>query len=128
MKKIAWLAAPLFVAGCQAETVLGSSQQMWMWLFIPLVGFLCIGAFFVWLRRLRQMRRWRVDQGEPPVRGIILGVVIAGAVPAVVFIVQNLRAEVDPRQQLWNIGLWLMGTIAGCTTALLIGLRTAEPR
>ncbi|MCB1034173.1 MAG: hypothetical protein KDD47_10110 [Acidobacteria bacterium] len=122
------LLAALATTGCQAETALGSSEQMWLWLAIPLGGFLLIGAFFVWLRRHQQINRWRIDQGEPPVRGIVLGLVIAAAIPAVAFIVQNLRVDVDPRQQMWNIGLWLMGTIAGSTAALLIGLRLAEPK
>ncbi len=125
---IGWLLTVLLAAGCQSETRLGASQQMWMWLAIPLLGFGLIGGFFVWLRRHHQIAHWRVDQGEPSVRGIVLGLVIATAAPAVAFIVENLRVEIDPRQQLWNIGLWLIGTIAGGTVALLIGLRMAEPK
>ena len=121
------MATAVLSAGCQSETILGASQQMWMWLAIPFLGLALAGAFFVWLRRHHQIVHWRIDQGEPPVRGIVIGVVIAASVPAVAFIIQNLRVEIDPRQQMWNIGLWLIGTIAGSTAALLSGLRLAEP-
>jgi ABC-type Fe3+-siderophore transport system permease subunit len=126
--RLGLLLMAFLASGCQSETVLGASEQMWMWLAIPLLGFGLIGAFFVWLKRHHQIVNWRIDQGEPPVRGIVIAIVVAAVVPAVVFIVQNLRVEIDPRQQLWNIGLWLIGSIAGSTAALLIGLRVAEPK
>jgi len=120
--------AALLNTGCQLETTLGASGQMWMWLAIPLLGFGLVGAVVVWWRRHNQIQRWRVDQGEPPVRGIVIGMVVVAFVLAVIFILQNVFVEIDPRQRMFNIGLWLLGTIAGSTAALLIGLKTAEPK
>lgn len=120
----------LFLSACDAEAILGSADQTWVWLVVPLLGFVLVGAALVYLRRRAQLEAWvlRRDPAEPPARGILFSTIIVGLLLAVAFAIYNLGLEIDPRQKLWNIGLWFLGTSLGTSLALLLGLRGAERR
>ena len=46
----------------------------------------------------------------------------------ILFAVYNiLLKNMDPRQKLVNIGLWLLGTLVGVLLSLFLGLHLAEP-
>ena len=121
-----WLLVLLLMPGCRAQMYLGNSQQQWMWAVIPLLGFPLVGGFLVQLYRRHQLRRWRVDRGEPPVQRIYFLVAIVAVVVMLGFGVVNWRLRIYPRQQFLNDGLWLIGTLIGALVALLLGLRIAE--
>ena len=127
-----WRALALFsgilASGCQSETVLGSSQQVWLWGLIPVAGLALIGSFYAWQRRVRQIEGWNLleDPEEPTTGPIVRGLLLGAAIPAAVFIIENIRVEIDDRQRLINIGLWLLSSIAGGAVALLVGLKVAE--
>lgn len=118
----------LFVTGCDSEVLLGSAEQMWLWLVVPLFGFILAGGVFVYVRRRGQLDAWdlRKHPTEPTVKGILVATVVVGLLLAIVFAVYNIRLEIDPRQKLWNIGLWFLGTLLGTAVALLLGLNRAE--
>lgn len=120
--------APLPLTACDTEALLGSTEQMWLWLVVPLVGFLVAGAILVYVRRRTQLERWdlRENPTEPAVKGILVTTIVIGLVFAIAFAIYNFRLEIDPRQKLWNIGLWFLGTILGTSVALLLGLTRAE--
>lgn len=118
----------LFVTGCDSEALLGSAEQMWLWLVVPLLGFVLAGGVFVYVRRRGQLEAWdlRKDPTEPTVKGILMTTIVIGLLLAIVFAIYNVRLEIDPRQKLWNIGLWFLGTLLGTSVALLLGLNRAE--
>jgi len=120
----------LSVTACDARTILGSAEQTWLWLVVPLLGFVMVGASLVYFQRRAQLRAWnqKRDRTEPTVKGILLTTVVIGLVLAVVFAVYNFRLEIDPRQKLWNIGLWFLGTLLGMSAAFLLGSRRKNPR
>lgn len=122
--------AALSLSACDAEALLGSAEQMWLWLAVPLLGFLLVGMILVYVRRRSQLEVWdlRDNPTEPAVKGILLTTIIVGLVLAVAFAVYNFRLDIDPRQKLWNIGLWFLGTTLGTSVALLLGLNRAERR
>lgn len=125
-----FLPALLLLAGCDAEALLAAPEQMWLWLAVPLLGFLLAGATLVFVSRKSQIRHWDLASSpiEPGVKSILVWTIAIGAVVAILFIIYNLRLEIDPRQKIWNIGLWLLGTIVGSVGALLSGLSLAEPK
>lgn len=116
------------LTACDSQALLGSAEQMWLWLVVPLLGFVLVGAVLVYFRRRAQLEAWdlRVNPTEPTVKGILLTTIVVGLVLAVVFAIYNFRLEIDPRQKLWNIGLWFLGTSLGTSVALLVGLTRAE--
>lgn len=118
----------LAATGCDAEALLGSADQMWLWLLVPLLGFVLVGAIVVYVRRRSQLEAWdlRTSPTEPTVKGILLTTIVVGLILAVAFAIYNFRLEIDPRQKLWNIGLWFLGTILGTSLALIFGLTQAE--
>jgi len=118
----------LLLTACDAQALLGSAEQMWLWLVVPLFGFLLVGAVLVYFRRRAQLEAWdlRTNPTEPTVKGILLTTIVIGLVLAVAFAIYNFRLEIDPRQKLWNIGLWFLGTSLGTSVALLVGLTQAE--
>ena len=122
------LMSGFLASGCQSETVLGSSQQIWLWGLIPVAGLALIGTFYVWQRRARQIAGWNLlDSPDEPTTGpIVRGLLLGAAIPATIFIVENIRVEIDERQRLINIGLWLLSSMAGGAVAMLLGLRIAE--
>lgn len=128
-----WLALLALVAlstsGCTLEGLLGTPEQTWLWLAVPLAGFLFIGGTLISLRRRSQLSAWDMaaQSSEPSMHRILLGTVIAAILLVVVFVVLNLRVEIDPGQRLWNMGLWALGTILGSALSLFLGLRFAEP-
>jgi len=124
------MTAALCVTACYAEETLGSTDQMWLWLVVPLLGFVLVGASLVYIQRRAQLEAWTVqrDRTEPTVKGILLTTIVIGLILAVAFAVYNFQLEIDPRQKLWNIGLWFLGTSVGTPVALLLGLHRAGRR
>jgi len=122
--------AALSLTACDAEAILGSADQMWLWLVAPLLGFVLVGASLVYFQRRAQLEAWNLqrDRTEPTVKGILLTTIVIGLILAVAFAVYNFRLEIDPRQKLWNIGLWFLGTSVGTPVALLLGLHRADRR
>jgi uncharacterized membrane protein YbhN (UPF0104 family) len=120
--------AAFSLTACDSEALLGSAGQMWLWLVVPLLGFVLVGAVLVYFRRRAQLEAWdlRRDPTEPAVRGILLTTIVIGLVLAVAFAIYNFRLDIDPRQKIWNIGLWFLGTSLGASVALLLGLTRAE--
>lgn len=120
--------AALSLTACDSEAILGSAEQMWLWLVVPLLGFLLVGAVLIYVRRRAQLEGWdlRRDPTEPTVKGILLATIVIGLVLALAFAIYNFRLEIDPRQKIWNIGLWFLGTTLGTSVALLLGLTRAE--
>ena len=126
----AMLALALAQAGCEVDEVLRSDRQTWLWLVLPLAGFLLVGTFLVSSRRGRQLDGWdlRTSAEAPSARRIVMVTLLIAGFVAAVFAVYNLFAvgEIAPMQQLENIGYWLAGTLAGGTMALIAGLKLAE--
>jgi hypothetical protein len=116
--------AAFSVTGCDAEAVLGSAERTWLWLMVPLLGFLLVGLALVYLRRTG--RGGAVDpeprRVETTVKLILMVTLVLGAVLAMSFALYNYGLGIDPLQKLWNIGLWFVGTFAGTTLALVLGL------
>jgi len=108
-----------------AEALFGSSDRMWLWLVAPFLGFLLVGAGLVYSRRRVQARAWdaRREPGELAVKGVLLTAILMGLAVAIAFAVYNYRLEIDPRQKIWNIGLWFLGTTVGIWLALVLGLK-----
>lgn len=121
---------PLVISlgGCRSSSALNAADQTWLWLVVPLGGFILIGGVIVWSLRRRQLRRWDIatQPREPSTRTILVGTVIAAIAILVVFVVLNLRVDIDPGQRLVNLGLWALGTIVGTTLSLALGLKVAE--
>jgi len=113
-----------------AEALFGSSDQRWLWLVAPFLGLLLVGLGLVYSRRRVQARAWdaRREPGELAVKGILLTTILVGLAVAIAFAIYNYRLEIDPRQKIWNIGLWFLGTTLGTSLALLLGLRRADRR
>lgn len=128
------LALPLLVvtllSGCQADEIFGASEQTWFWFAIPCLGFGLIGGVLIHYRRKSQLAGWDLGRSpsEPTVRGILLWTVGIALTLAVVFLLYHFRLEIDPRQKLWNVSLWFLGSIVGGAASLLFGLSTAEPK
>jgi len=120
--------AALSLTACDTQALLGSAEQMWLWLVVPLFGFVLVGAVLIYVRRRAQLEAWdlRTNPTEPTVKGILLTTIVIGLLLAVAFAIYNFRLEIDPRQKLWNIGLWFLGTSLGTSVALLVGLTQAE--
>lgn len=118
----------LSLTACNGEEMLGTSERMWLWLVVPLCGFVLVGAALAVVRRRAQLDLWdpRRDQPEPAVRRILLAAIIVGLILAGAFTAYNFHLGIDPRQKLWNIGLWFLGTVLGTSVALTLGLRRAE--
>jgi len=92
---------------------------------VPLLGFLLVGVGLIYARRSLQARVWDV-QREPrdlAVKGVLWTAILVGLAVALAFAVYNYRLEIDPRQKIWNIGLWFLGTTLGTSLALVLGLR-----
>ncbi len=130
VKKLNLLPLTLLLSGCQLETVYGASENKWLWIVIPLAGFVVVGSMLIWMSRERQLRQWdlAISPSDPSVKKILLWTVgVAGAL-ALVFIVQNFFFNIDGTQKLVNVGLWLLGSLGGVAIALYIGLNMAEPK
>lgn len=117
------------LSACDAEAILNSPEQMWLWLLAPLGFFVIFGTFFVSWRRGRQMRHWNLGSNptEPSTQSTWLAILIFAILVTVVFVIYNFVVDIDDRQRLWNIGLWFVGTLLGLVLALLLGFRLGEP-
>jgi hypothetical protein len=127
---LALLAPALALAGCQVDDILRNDRQTWLWLVLPLAGFLLVGTFLVSIRRGRQLEMWdlRASAEAPSARRIVMVTLLVAGFLAAVFAVYNLFAvgEIAWMQKLENVGYWLAGTLAGGTGALIGGLKLAE--
>lgn len=114
--------ATLSLTACDAEALLRSSDLSWLWLVVPLASFLLVGVSLVYARRPMQSQalHLRSDPAEPRVKGILLAAIVIGLALAVAFAIYNYRLEIDPRQKIWNIGLWFLGTSFGTSLALVL--------
>ena len=118
----------LTVTACEGKELLGASERTWLWLVVPLFGFMLVGASLVFLER-RAPRGSQADlrrgQIAPAVRGILLSSIVLGLALAAAFTAYNFHLSIDPRQKLWNIGFWFLGTGLGSSVALVLGMRRA---
>ncbi len=124
-------AALLALSGCRFDDLLRNDRQTLIWALVPLLGFGLVGTVLVYYRRRQQMENWNLlaSPEEPSARGIVLSTVVTAAVIALAFTTYNLvLPAIKASQELFNIGYWLLGTLTGGTAALLVGLRSAEPR
>ena len=101
----------------------------WLWFVTPLLAIGFIGAMVVLWMRKDQLERWDLAgmPDEPSVRNIELGLIAVAGVAFVVFVLYGFSVTaIDPRQQIFNVVLWLMGTTLGVLVSLFVGLSLAD--
>lgn len=127
-ERVGLILLALTSSGCTVENVLGAPDLPWLWLLVPLAGFLFIGGSLVWWRRRAQLSNWDMHSqpSEPSTRFIWMATVVAAITVMTAFLILNLRVEIDPDQRLLNLRDWAGGTVLGAVLSLLLGLRLAE--
>lgn len=119
----------LLSTGCSAQ--LRDDQWSLLWLLAPLGGYALAGLLWASRYRRRQLRQWdlRVQPSSPAYLGASIPLVSVAAAVLVAFSIFNFTlADMDPRQRLINVGLWLVGTVFGGLSGFLAGIRWAEKR
>ena len=110
----------LALTACDGKQLLGASERMWLWLVLPLCSFVLVGAILHYVRRraLSGGLDRRRERSEPAVKVILLTAIVLGLVVAGAFATYNFHLGIDPRQKLWNIGLWFLGTALGTSAGV----------
>ena len=130
-----WPMGPLFTvllssSACgRTEDMLRRDDLNWLWFVTPLLAIGFIGAMVVLWMRKDQLERWDLAgmPDEPSVRNIELGLIAVAGVAFVVFVLYGFSVTaIDPRQQIFNVVLWLMGTTLGVLVSLFVGLSLAD--
>ena len=123
--------ACFLLTGCESfDGVAADRAQMWLWGFIPAVGYLLLGGLVVFFLRRNQLRHWNlIEQSvDPGTKRIALGLGGVIFALAIVFVVLNVQGQIADQQKYLNVGLWFVGSIAGGVGALMFGLTAAEPK
>lgn len=116
------------LAVCTGCAELGDDRLTPVWGISPLLLFAVGGGLAVYSRRRRQLQSWDLKESpRAPSPGPIVAWLwgLAGALFAA-FSIYNFLLEMDGEQKLYNVGLWLFGSLVGLLLALLVGPRFAN--
>lgn len=113
----------LATAGCVDDYV-RQDGLWWVWLFLPVVVTLVLGAVAVRLSRVARLKVWDLrDSPGDPGTGILLWYTIVAVVLGLSFPVYSLFVEaVEPAQRMYNIIFWVLGGTTGSVGGWFAGM------
>lgn len=121
----------LLLSGCTLGEWLTDNRLTWLWVVLPLAGFLFAGGVLAHWRRLLSLEDWRLD-GSPllPDAGRIyrMGLLIWFGIVVLFGVANLLVPDHDSHQVILNTLGWFSGALVGSGLGMYFGVRQAEKR